>query len=77
MQMSSSSIGWDQGGNMLVTDKRDAEIIRLVKQEADKFQAKVNQIDLAKQILDIDCPDENKVECAIAIQKILDQYKPK
>ncbi len=58
---------------MPVTNKHDAEIIRLVKEEAEKFQAKVNQIDLEKQILDIDCPDENKAECAIAIQKILDQ----
>lgn len=62
---------------MPLTDQRDAEIIRLVKEEADKFQAKVNQINLAKQILDIDCPDENKVECAIAIQKILDQRPAK
>jgi len=60
---------------MPVTHKRDAEIIRLVKLEAKRFRAKVNQIDLAKQILDIDCPDENKVECAIAIQKILDGHQ--
>ena len=62
---------------MPVTDKRDAEIIKLVKEEADKFQAKVNKIDLENQILDIDCPEENKAECAIAIQKILDQHKAK
>ena len=62
---------------MPLTDEHDAEIIRLVKEEAEKFQAKVNQIDLAKQILDIDCPDESKVECAIAIQKILDKHKAK
>jgi hypothetical protein len=62
---------------MPVTDKRDDKIIRLVKQEAKKFRAKVNQIDLAKQILDIDCPDENKVECAMAIQKILDGQRVK
>ncbi|NVL90094.1 MAG: hypothetical protein HWN69_03720 [Desulfobacterales bacterium] len=58
---------------MPVTNKQDAEIIKLVTQEAKKFQAKVNQIDLEKQILDIDCPDENKAECAVAIQKILDK----
>ena len=57
---------------MPVTNKRDAEIIRRVKEEAKKFRAKVNHIDLAKQILDIDCPDENKAECAIAIQKIIE-----
>jgi len=62
---------------MPVTDKHDAEIIRRVTEEAEKFKAKVNQIDLAKQILDIDCPDENKAECAIALQKILDKYKAK
>ncbi len=59
---------------MPLTDKHDAETIRLVRLEADKFEAQVRQIDLAKQILDIDCPDENKVECAIAIQKILDRH---
>ena len=62
---------------MPLTDKHDAEIIRLVKEEADKFQAKVNKIDLENQILDIDCPEENKAKCAIAIQKILDQHKAK
>jgi hypothetical protein len=62
---------------MPVTDKHDAEVIRLITKEAEKFQAKVKQIDLEKQILDIDCPDENRVECAIALQKILDQKKTK
>jgi hypothetical protein len=60
---------------MPVKNKRDAEVIRLVKLEAEKFEAKVKQIDLQKQILDIDCPDENKVECAIAIQKIIERVK--
>jgi hypothetical protein len=62
---------------MPIKDKRDAETIRLVRLEAKKFQAKVKQIDLEKQILDIDCPEGNKVECAIAIQKILDQHHSK
>lgn len=62
---------------MPVADKDDAEIIRLVTLEAEKFQAKVKQIDLEKQILDIDCPDENRVECAIAIQKILNRKREK
>jgi hypothetical protein len=62
---------------MPITDKRDAEIIRRVTEEAEKFQAKVNQIDLEKQILDIECPDENKAECAIALQKILDEGRAK
>jgi hypothetical protein len=62
---------------MPIKDKRDAETIRLVRLEAKKFQAKVKQIDLEKQILDIDCPEGNKVECAIAIQKILDQHRGK
>ncbi|MCK4389920.1 MAG: hypothetical protein KAV83_06760 [Desulfobacterales bacterium] len=59
---------------MAIRDKHDAEVIKLVSLEAQKFEAKVKQIDLEKQILDIDCPDENKVECAIAIQKILAQH---
>ncbi|MBW1678056.1 MAG: hypothetical protein JRJ79_16010 [Deltaproteobacteria bacterium] len=59
---------------MPVTDKHDAETIRLIRLEAEKFEAKVRQIDLEKQVLDIDCPDESKVECAIAIQKILDRH---
>jgi hypothetical protein len=62
---------------MPLADKHDAETIRLVKQEAKKFEAKVIQIDLVKQILDIDCPDENKAECAIAIQKMLEQRQKK
>ena len=62
---------------MPVKDKHDAETIRLVKREAERFKAKVKQIDLEKQILDIDCPDENKAECAIAIQKILEQRQKK
>lgn len=60
---------------MPIKDKHDAETIRLVRLEAKKFQAKVRQIDLEKQVLDIDCPEENKVECAIAIQKILEQHR--
>ena len=59
---------------MPVKNEHDAETIRLVRLEATKFQAKVKQINVEKQILDIDCPDENKVECAIAIQKILDRH---
>jgi hypothetical protein len=62
---------------MPVTDKHDAEVIRLITKEAEKFQAEVKEIDLEKQILDIDCPDENRVECAIALQKILDQKQKK
>jgi c-di-GMP-binding flagellar brake protein YcgR len=60
---------------MPIADKQDDRVIRLVTQEAEKFQAKIKKIDLEKQILDIDCPDENKAECAVAIQKILDQHK--
>jgi hypothetical protein len=46
-------------------------VIRLVKQEAAKFNATVNKIDLKDQVLDIDCPEENKEACAVAIQKVL------
>jgi c-di-GMP-binding flagellar brake protein YcgR len=60
---------------MPIVDKQDDRVIRLITQEAEKFQAKIKKIDLEKQILDIDCPDENKAECAVAIQKILDQHK--
>ena len=62
---------------MPIKDKRDAEIIRLITKEAEKFRAKVKKIDLEKQILDLDCPDENRVECAVALQKILDKQKLK
>jgi hypothetical protein len=62
---------------MPITDKHDAEIIRRVTAEAEKFQAKVNRIDLEKQILDVECPDENKAECAIALHKILDECRAK
>jgi hypothetical protein len=62
---------------MPIKDKRHAEVIRLITKEAEKFRAKVKEINLEKQILDIDCPDENRVECAVAIQKILDKQKLK
>ena len=60
---------------MPILDKHDDKIIRLVKQEAAKFDAKVKEIDLKSQTLDIDCPEENKAECAVAIQKILEQHQ--
>ena len=62
---------------MPITDKQDAEIIRRITEEAEKFQAKVNQIDLEKQIFDIECPEENKAECAIALHKVLDECRAK
>jgi hypothetical protein len=57
---------------MPVKDKQDDRIIRLVKEKAAKYGAKIKKIDLENQILDIECPDENKDECAVAIQKIFD-----
>lgn len=60
---------------MPIADQQDDEIIRLVRREAEKFQAKIKKIDLEKQILDIDCPDDNKAECAVAIQKILAKHE--
>ena len=62
---------------MPILDEHDAEIIRRVTEEAKKFKARVNQIDLEKQVLDIECPDENKAECAVALQKILDKVSAK
>jgi hypothetical protein len=62
---------------MPVTDKHDAEVIKRITEAAEKFKAKVKQIDLEKQIFDIECPEENRVECAIALQKILDKEKAK
>lgn len=60
---------------MPIVDQQDDKIIRLVRREAEKFQAKIKKIDLEKQILDIDCPDDNKAECAVAIQKILAKHE--
>lgn len=60
---------------MPILAKQDDTIIRLVRQEAEKWKAKVNRIDLENQILDIDCPVENKAECAVAIQKILQEHQ--
>ena len=62
---------------MPIKDKQDAEIIRLITKEAKKFGATIKEIDLEKQILDIDCPDENRIECAVALEKILDKQKLK
>jgi len=60
---------------MPILAKQDDTIIRLVRQEAAKWKAKVNRIDLENQILDIECPGENKAECAVAIQKILEKHQ--
>ena len=60
---------------MAILDQQDDTIIRLVRQEAEKWKAKVKQIDLKNQILDIECPDENRAECAVAIQKILEKHQ--
>jgi hypothetical protein len=49
-------------------------VIEAIKKEAAKHNAKIKKIDLEKQILDIDCPDENKNECAVAIQRVLEGY---
>jgi len=51
-------------------------VVRLVRETAEKYNAKINKIDLDKQILDVECPDENKSECAVAIQNILEKYFP-
>jgi hypothetical protein len=59
--------------SMPIKDKQDDRIIRLVKEHAAKYGAKIKKIDLEKQILDIECPDENKDECAVAIQKIFNR----
>jgi hypothetical protein len=60
---------------MPILDREDDRVIRLVKQEAERFNAKVNKIDLKDQILDIDCPEENKEACAVAIQKVLNKRR--
>ena len=62
---------------MPVKDKQDAEVIKLITKEAKRFRATVKEIDLEKQILDIDCPDENRIEFAVALEKILDKQKLK
>ncbi|MBW2174114.1 MAG: hypothetical protein JRF64_05630 [Deltaproteobacteria bacterium] len=62
---------------MPIKDKQDAEVIKLITKEAKRFGAKVKKIDLEKQILDLDCPDENRIECAVALEKILDKQKLK
>ncbi|MDY6989188.1 MAG: hypothetical protein SWQ30_14145 [Thermodesulfobacteriota bacterium] len=60
---------------MPILAKQDDTIIRLVRQEAEKWKAKVNRIDLENQILDIECPGENEAECAVAIHKILAKHQ--
>lgn len=60
---------------MAILDQQDDTIIRLIRQEAEKWKATVNRIDLKNQILDIECPDENRAECAVAIQKILEKHQ--
>ena len=60
---------------MPILDKEDDRVIRLVRQEAERFNAKVNKIDLKDQVLDIDCPEENREACAVAIQKVLEKRR--
>jgi c-di-GMP-binding flagellar brake protein YcgR len=59
---------------MAIVDEHDDKIIKLITREAARFQAKVIKIDLKSQTLDVDCPDENREECAVALQKILQQH---
>ena len=59
---------------MPVANKDDDKIISLVKKEAKRFNATIKKIDLHNQILDVDCPNENKDECAVAIQKVLAKH---
>ena len=61
---------------MPITDKNDDKVVRLVQETAERYHAKIKKIDLDKQILDIECPNENKDECAVAIQKILEKHFP-
>ena len=61
---------------MPITDKNDDKVVRLVREMAEKYHAKIKKIDLDKQILDVECPDENKDECAVAIQQILEKHFP-
>jgi len=61
---------------MPITDKNDDAVVRLVKETAEKYNAKIKKIDLDKQILDVECPDGNKDECAVAIQNILEKHFP-
>jgi hypothetical protein len=58
---------------MPLARKHDDRIIRLLRKEAKKFKATVKEINLEKQILDIECPEENKDECAVAIEKLLEE----
>jgi len=59
---------------MPVTSEKDDRIIGLITREARKFNARIKEINLEKQIFDIECPDENRAECAVALQKILDKH---
>lgn len=59
---------------MPIVDQDDDKVIRLVRKEAEKYHATVKKINLSQQILDIECPDHNKEDCAVAIQKILDKH---
>jgi hypothetical protein len=61
---------------MPISDENDDTVVRLVRETAQKYKATIKKIDLDKQILDIQCPDENKDECAVAIQKILEKHFP-
>ena len=58
---------------MPIKDKNEDKMISLIKMEAAKYKATIKKIDLKNQIIDIDCPEDNKDECAVAIQQVLDK----
>lgn len=62
---------------MCKTEKPDKHGLKaLIEAEAAKFGATIKTFDYDRQILDLDCPLEKKVDCAMAIKRLLDQYDP-
>jgi hypothetical protein len=56
--------------------KMAEDLLSLLTQEAARFGATIKKFDMARHILDVDCPEENKVDCAMALQRILDGQAP-
>jgi hypothetical protein len=49
----------------------DAELIDLIRQTVEQHGCTLVDIDLENQVLNIDGPEEDKVECALALGRLL------
>jgi hypothetical protein len=57
--------------NKLDNARSDKALIERIDAEIKKLNGKIIKFDLKNQIVDIDCPLENKIECGNIVNQIL------